>query len=86
VTEKNSSTETSQAPASAVDLQEGIGASAAGADPAPSLPMAYESWGEALAAHGELSPAIEKFRAAQELALSDSNRQIVAHHLAIESR
>jgi len=33
---------------------------------APSLPMAYESWGEALQAHGELSPAIEKFRAAHE--------------------
>jgi tetratricopeptide (TPR) repeat protein len=33
---------------------------------APSLPMAYESWGEALAAHGELSPAIEKYRAAHE--------------------
>ncbi len=33
---------------------------------APSLPMAYESWGEALAAHGEPGPAIEKFRAAHE--------------------
>jgi tetratricopeptide (TPR) repeat protein len=33
---------------------------------APSLPMAYESWGEALAAHREWSPAIEKFRAAHE--------------------
>jgi tetratricopeptide (TPR) repeat protein len=33
---------------------------------APSLPMAYESWGEALAARSEWNPAIEKFRAAHE--------------------
>ena len=33
---------------------------------APSLPIAYESWGEALAAHGEFGPAIEKYRAAHE--------------------
>jgi tetratricopeptide (TPR) repeat protein len=33
---------------------------------APSLPMAYESWGETLASRGELSSAIEKFRAAHE--------------------
>jgi len=33
---------------------------------APSLPAAYESWGEALAAHGELSAAVEKFGAAHE--------------------
>ena len=45
------------------DAQRGF---AAAVDLAPSLPMAYESWGEALAAHGELSPAIEKFRAAQK--------------------
>jgi hypothetical protein len=39
---------------------------AAAVDLAPSLSMAYESWGEALAAHAELSPAIEKYRAAHE--------------------
>jgi tetratricopeptide (TPR) repeat protein len=39
---------------------------AAAVDLAPSLPMAYESWGEALAAHSELSSAIEKYRAAHE--------------------
>jgi tetratricopeptide (TPR) repeat protein len=39
---------------------------AAAVDLAPSLPMAYESWGEALASHNELAPAIEKFRAAHE--------------------
>ena len=39
---------------------------AAAVDLAPSLPMAYESWGEALAARGELGPAIEKYRAAHE--------------------
>ena len=39
---------------------------AAAVDLAPSLPMAYEMWGEALAAHSEPSPAIEKFRAAHE--------------------
>jgi tetratricopeptide (TPR) repeat protein len=33
---------------------------------APSLPMAYEMWGEAFAAHGELSLATEKYRAAHE--------------------
>jgi tetratricopeptide (TPR) repeat protein len=33
---------------------------------APSLPMAYESWGEALAARNELNPAMEKYRAAHE--------------------
>jgi len=33
---------------------------------APSLPIAYESWGEALAARGEFSLAIEKYRAAHE--------------------
>jgi tetratricopeptide (TPR) repeat protein len=39
---------------------------AAAVELAPSLPMAYETWGEALAAHNEPSPAIEKFRAAHE--------------------
>jgi tetratricopeptide (TPR) repeat protein len=39
---------------------------AAAVNLAPSLPMAYESWGDALAAHDELSPAIEKYRAAHE--------------------
>jgi len=39
---------------------------AAAVDLAPSLPMGYESWGEALAAHSEWGPAIEKFRAAHE--------------------
>jgi tetratricopeptide (TPR) repeat protein len=39
---------------------------AAAVDLAPSLPVAYEMWGEALAAHREPSPAIEKFRAAHE--------------------
>jgi len=37
---------------------------AAAVDLAPSLPMAYESWGEALASHSELGPAIEKLSAA----------------------
>lgn len=31
---------------------------------APSLPVAYEAWGEALAAHGDPEAAIDKFRAA----------------------
>jgi tetratricopeptide (TPR) repeat protein len=39
---------------------------AAAVNLAPSLPMAYESWGEALAARNELAPAIEKYRAAHE--------------------
>ena len=39
---------------------------AAAVELAPSLPMAYEMWGEALAAHSELSLAIDKYRAAHE--------------------
>jgi len=37
---------------------------AAAVELAPSLPMAYESWGDALAAHSDLGPAIEKYRSA----------------------
>jgi len=59
---------------------------AAAVNLAPSLPMAYESWGEALDKLGRRPDALTQYRAALELALSDSDRQMATHSLAAVSR
>jgi tetratricopeptide (TPR) repeat protein len=53
---------------------------------APKWGALHLHWGEALDKLGRHTQALEKYRAALELALSDPDRQIAALHAAIESR
>jgi tetratricopeptide (TPR) repeat protein len=53
---------------------------------APNWGALHLHWGEALDKLGDHAKALEQFRAAQELALSDSDRQTVAHYVATSSR
>ncbi len=53
---------------------------------APKWGALHMHWGEALDKLASHTQALEQYRAAQELALSDSDRQIVAHYVAGQSR
>ena len=53
---------------------------------APKWGALHLHWGEALDKLGDHAQALNHYHAAQELALSDSDKQMVAHHVATGSQ